>query len=555
MKQISGLAVAAGLAKGIAVTAEIKEQSVKKQSLEEIKKECIFQTEQLYEKTCQELGEESGKIFKAYLALLADPCLYESVENYIKNGRELTEALECGFEETAAIFDSMKNEYMQQRAEDIRALKKMHLEYLNGNKKTFCLPDGDEQYILVAEELTPVDTMQLDQKRLAGLITKYGGATSHVVILAKTLGIPAIIGVKELEDIHGSETILMDGESGVITIEPEAQVLRDWKNRYLEWMELKDAMKNQPPGPVFTKDGTEIHVSVNIGGVKDIVDMDFASLFGVGLYRTEFLFTNLDKRPDIETQRKEYQKVFERLGKKDLIVRTLDIGGDKQIPYLNLPREDNPFLGCRGLRLCLQERTLLEEQLEALVRAANGRSFSIMFPMVDLPEEFLEAKQILKTVCNRLLKEGYAVSSNIKTGIMVETPAAAICIDQFMEEVDFVSIGTNDLTQYIMAADRGNASLNTFQTFYQPAVVRMIFHIIQTCKKYNVKVSVCGEAGADVRFLKLMIGMGLRYISVSKSLVNQVRYCIVHTSVSEMENKVEQALHARNVGEVKRIIL
>ena len=554
MKQISGLAAATGLAAGMVVTAEVKEQSEKKQSLEEIKKECVFQTEQLYKKTCQELGEESGKIFKAYLALLADPCLYENVEDYLKRGKELEEALECGFEETAAIFDSMKNEYMQQRAEDIRALKKMHMEYLNGCERTFHLPDGDTPYIVVAEELTPVDTMKLDHNRLAGIITKHGGATSHVVILAKTLGIPAIIGVKELEEIYGAETILMDGENGVITIEPEKQVLNDWNKKYQEWQKLKEIMKNLPSGPVYTKDGTEVHVSINIGGSKDMENVDFASLYGVGLYRTEFLFTDLEKRPDVETQRKEYRKVFEQLGNKDLIVRTLDIGGDKQIDYLDLPKEDNPFLGCRGLRLCLQEKTLLEEQLEALIRASEGKSFSIMFPMIDLPEEYMEAKQILRTVCNRLQKEGCAINTDIKTGIMVETPAAAICIDQFMEEVDFVSIGTNDLTQYVMAADRGNASLNNLQTVYQPAVVRMISHIIQTCRSHNVKVSVCGEAGSDPKYLQLMIGMGLRYVSVSKSLVNQVRYSIMHTSAAEMDRKAEMAVKALTAEEVRLII-
>ena len=236
MKQINGLAAATGFAKGIVVTAEVKEQSVKRQSLDEIKKECILQTEQLYEKTCLELGEESGKIFKAYLALLEDPCLYESVEEHLKNGRELAEALEHGFEENAAIFDSMKNEYMQQRAEDIRALKKMHLECLNGQKKVFHIPDGDQPYIVAADELTPVDTMKLDQKRLAGLITKFGGATSHVVILAKTLGIPAIIGVKDLEEIHESDIIFLDGEKGVITVCPDEETRIDWENGYQNWM-------------------------------------------------------------------------------------------------------------------------------------------------------------------------------------------------------------------------------------------------------------------------------------------------------------------------------
>lgn len=554
MKQISGLAAATGFAQGIVVTAEVKEQSVKSQSLDEIKKECIFQTEQLYEKTCLELGEESGKIFKAYLALLEDPCLYESVEEHLKNGRELAEALEHGFEENAAIFDSMKNEYMQQRAEDIRALKKMHLECLNGKKKVFRIPDGDQPYIVVADELTPVDTMKLDQKRLAGLITKFGGATSHVVILAKTLGIPAIIGVKDLEEIRESDIAFLDGENGVITVCPDEETRIDWENRCQNWMKQKEIMNHLQPGPVYTEDGTQVHVSVNIGGSKDIADIDFSSLYGIGLYRTEFLFTDLEKKPDVETQQKEYQKVFEKVGNKDLIIRTLDIGGDKQISYLDLPKEENPFLGCRGVRLCLKERSLFEGQLEALVRASDGKSFSIMFPMVDVPEEFLEAKQLLEKVCDRLRKEGCAVSRDIKTGIMVETPAAAICIDQFMSVVDFVSIGTNDLTQYIMAADRGNASLNTLQTIYQPAVVRMICHVIQTCQKHNVKVSVCGEAGSDPKYLKLMIGMGLRYVSVSKSLVNQARYSVLQTSVSEMENKVEQVLQASKVAEIRKLI-
>ncbi len=523
MKKFCGIAAAPGMARAVAITPVKAVNESRAKSLEEARAWCMEQTAELYRKSLEEIGAKGAAIFKAHEALLQDDALYEPVKARLAAGSSLEQAIEGGFEETARLFDSMENEYMRQRADDIRALKKMHLQAVQGAHTGYLIPKGDASFIVAAEALTPADTMRLDRKRLAGLISRTGGATSHVAILAKTLGIPAVTGVDEISEIKNGDELILDGDSGVVTVEPDSETVRIWEAARKRKEEKKRRLSALPEGPVRTAGGKCIRVSINIGGPEDLDHVRLSSIYGVGLYRTEFLFTGSEREPSLEKQEKTYRAVFERLKGKDLIVRTLDIGGDKQIPYLELRKEDNPFLGCRGIRLCLKHKELLKTQLKALLLASGGRSFSIMFPMIDTVEEFQEAKQVFLSAKEEVLVGGSPVSGEIRLGIMIETPAAAICMDLFAKEVDFVSIGSNDLIQYTMAADRGNPQVSGLLSPFQPGVRRLICHVIRVCNEYGVKVSVCGEAGSDPAFLELMIKAGLRYVSVSPALAEDIR--------------------------------
>ena len=315
-------------------------------------------------------------------------------------------------------------------------------------------------------------------------------------------------------------------------IAPKDQhILAIWKKKFRKKVEREEVLKNLPTGKNVTADGTEIQLRVNINGPSDLKNLDLSALQGVGLYRTEYLFFERKEMPDIREQQEEYEKVFDLLDGKTLVVRTLDVGGDKRVPYLAANKEENPFLGVRGIRLTLKKPEVLETQMEALLRAARGRAFSIMFPMVDTVEEVQQAREIWKRVCSRVKADGCEVHPDIQLGITIETPAAAICVDQFVKEIDFVSIGSNDLAQYLMAADRENVELDYLLSPWQPAVMRVIQHVIRVCNEYGVEVSVCGEAGGEPEYLKHLIRNGLRIVSVSRSRVDMTRLAISETMI------------------------
>ena len=447
----------------------------------------------------------------------------------------MEQAIEEGFEELAAVFDGLNDEYMRQRAEDIRGLKKMHLGMLLGESPAF-RNMGDRKYILAAEELTPIDFGIIDVENLGGIVVKTGGRFSHAMILARSLNIPAVTGVKELEEIHDGDELFLDGATGEIMmvelrergrIAPEDQHLLDiWKEKFRERVEREEAAKNLPKGRNVTADGVEIELSVNIGGPEDLKKLDMSSLRGVGLYRTEYLFLERKAMPDVQEQQKEYEKVFDLLDGKELIVRTLDIGGDKRVPYLTQEQEENPFLGVRGIRFTLKHPEILEVQMEALLLAAKGRMFSIMLPMVDTVQEVEQARAIWDKVCKKVAEKGVAVNPDIRIGITIETPAAAICVDTFIGKADFVSIGSNDLAQYVMAADRESVELDHLLSPWQTAIMRMIQHVIWICNERGMEVSVCGEAGGEPEYLKYLIRNGLRRVSVSRSRVDIARLTI-----------------------------
>jgi len=491
---------------------------------------CIEQVDLSREKTLHSLGEESAAIFEAYAALLADPYLTDPIRSLIEGGMDETEAVEQALEQTAGIFERAKDEYMRQRADDIRNLKTMLLQKLSGVCTSVRFPEGDGPVAVAADSLSPTDTMAMDQDRLAALITHQGGSTAHVVILARTLGIPAVTGIDQAGEIPAGVTIIVDGNTGEVIVEPDEEALSKAAEQICEEQDFAAMLRTLPDSEAVTKDGETVHVSVNIGKSSDLDGLNLTPLFGVGLYRTEFLFLDRAVCPREEEQAEEYGKVFDALEGKDLIIRTLDIGGDKQIPYLDLPKEDNPFLGCRGIRLCLAHEDLFRTQIRALLRASKGRPFSVMFPMINTAEEYRSARAIWDDESRRCRREGLDISDEIRIGVMIETPSAVLMADELAAAVDFASIGTNDLTQYILAADRGNTGTGVEQTPFAPAVERAIAHVIRTFREAGVKLSVCGEAGSDPEYLTLMIRMGLRYVSVNRAAADRIRYCITQTT-------------------------
>ena len=539
MKNWKGIGVSDGLAAGRVVRMH-KIQTKKLTTLEQVKESCISRTEELYKSTKEKMGEENAQIFLAYQMLLKDSKLYKGVNEHLNQGQELAQAIEEGFEELAGMFDRMTDEYMRQRAEDIRGLKTMHLNMLNGEKTAFQNVKG-RKYILVAEEVTALDFAVLDVEHLGGLVVRRGGRFSHAMIMARAMNIPAVTGLEAVREIHNDDKLLVDGKTGEVALvelrergkiaSEDQALLSIWKEKFHQKLETERALKNLPKEKNLTADKTEIQLRVNIGGPLDLKNLDLSVLQGVGLYRTEYLFLDRAKMPDLEEQQKEYEEVFDLLNGQELVIRTLDIGGDKRIPYLDSGKEENPFLGVRGIRFTLKHRCMMETQMEALLRAAKGRKFSLMFPMVDIPEEVEKAKEIWKQVCKRVKESGCEIYPHIPIGITIETPAAAICVDMFMEKVDFVSIGSNDLSQYLMAADRENEELDRLLSPWQPAVMRMMQHVIRVCNEHGIEVSVCGEAGAEPEYMKYLIRNGLRIISVSKSRVDMARLAISETVI------------------------
>ncbi|WP_195200289.1 phosphoenolpyruvate--protein phosphotransferase [Faecalispora jeddahensis] len=551
MRKFKGIPAAAGLACATAVVARrTKSIPAGRRTLEAAVDDCVTQVHGLREKAIASVGGKNAEIFSVYEALLNDPYLLEPIRRYEEEGVATMAAVELALEERAALFEQASSEYMKQRADDIRSLKTMLLDALDGGGEEFCLPQDGGKAVIFAEELTPVQTMGLNDAQLAGLVIRHGGLTSHVVILAKALGIPAVVGFEALDEIVDGVQVLLDGETGEVVCEPNQAALDAFGRHWAEYEAFQSRVAALPKGSCVTLDGQTVRVSINIGSSTDLDGLEFHSLHGVGLYRTEFLFCERETEPSEAEQIEEYRRVFRAVGEHDLIVRTLDIGGDKTIPYLDLPKEENPFLGCRGIRLCLKQQTLLRRQIRALIKASEGRNFSVMFPMVDTLEEFRQAKETWNEVCRELQTEGTEVGGAIRLGIMIETPAAALCADLFVREVDFASIGTNDLIQYIMAADRGNSAVSALLTHYEPAVIRMMNYAIGVFCKAGVKISVCGEAGSDVKFLPLLLGMGLRDVSVSRSMADKVRYCAANTGCKSQRRIADRALGLATGSEV-----
>lgn len=443
---------------------------------------------------------------------------------------------------------------MKERAADIRDVSKRVLAYLLG--LDFSSPSHQEEdIILVAEDLTPSDTAQLDRRYVKGFVTDIGGRTSHSAIMARSLEIPAVVGTKSItQEINASVTLIVDGMKGVVIIDPSEEEIEGYQKKKIEYESQMAELSKLVGAATLTKDGHHVELAANIGSPQDVKGVLENGAEGIGLFRSEFLYMGRDDFPNEEEQFLAYKQVVEQMGQKPVVIRTLDIGGDKQLSYLELPNELNPFLGFRAIRLCLEQQEVFKTQLRALLRASAFGNLKIMFPMIATLEEFRQAKEILLEEKRALLTSGVAVSDQLEVGIMIEIPSAALIADQFAKEVDFFSIGTNDLIQYTMAADRMNERVAYLYQPYHPAILRLIERVIQAAHAEGKWVGMCGEMAGDQTAIPILLGLGLDEFSMSASSILPARNQILHLSKEEIGQQTDTILSMSSSREVESFV-
>ena len=562
---IKGIAASNGIAIAKAFKLIEPELTVVKATISDVEAEInlykealVKTTEELQKikvKAAQNLSEEEAAVFDAHINMANDPELLSQTTDKIKS--ESVNAA-YAFDEVSnmfiMMFESMDNEYFRERAADIKDIKKRILAHLLGVKVND--PSTiDEQVVIIAEDLTPSDTAQLDRNFVKGFATNIGGRTSHSAIMARSLEIPAVVGTKTiLEDVKDGDMIILDGLEGNVIVNPTAEqvahyeeVAKQYEAQKAEWAKLKNEK-------TVSKDGQHVELAANIGTPKDVEGVLANGGEAVGLYRTEFLYMGRDNFPTEEEQFEAYKAVLEAMGDKPVVVRTLDIGGDKELPYLHLPKEMNPFLGYRAIRLCLDDTDLFRTQLRALLRASAYGKLRIMFPMIATLNEFRSAKALLLKEKAKLVAEGVTVSEEIEVGMMVEIPSAAVLADQFAKEVDFFSIGTNDLIQYTMAADRMNEKVSYLYQPYNPSILRLVKMVIDAAHKEGKWTGMCGEMAGDQTAIPLLLGLGLDEFSMSATSILPARSLISKLSKAEMSDLAAEALNKSTVEEVIELV-
>ena len=564
---LQGIAASDGIAIAKVYTLTEPDLTVTKVTVEDSEKEVsrlddalaasIKDVELIKETALKNLGEEEAQVFDAHLMVLSDPELIGQVKDSITSNKVNAEsALKEVTDMFISIFAGMEdNPYMQERAADIRDVSKRVLAHLLGVKIPSPATIKDE-VIIVAADLTPSDTAQLNRQYVKAFVTDIGGRTSHSAIMARSLEIPAIVGTKEVTSIaKDGDIIIVDGLTGDVFLNPSEEVIAEYRAKaeafaaqQAEWEKLKDSK-------TYTKDGHQVELAANIGTPKDLEGVVNNGAEGVGLYRTEFLYMDSHDMPTEEDQFEAYKAVLEGMNGKPVVVRTMDIGGDKELPYLPLPHEMNPFLGYRAIRISLNEPEMFRTQLRALLHASVYGKLRIMFPMIATLNDFRGAKALLEEEKAKLIAEGVAVSDDIQVGIMIEIPAAAVLAHQFAKEVDFFSIGTNDLIQYTMAADRMNERVSYLYQPYNPSILTLIKHVIDSAHKEGKWAGMCGEMAGDQTAVPLLVGLGLDEFSMSASSVLKTRSLISKLTLSDMQALADKAINeCATVEEVEALV-
>ena len=493
--------------------------------LEEGAKKTKIQILAIRERVKNKLGEDKAAIFDAHIELLEDEDLQDSIKEKITSkGYGAAYAINEGIEETCAILSQLDDAYLRERVSDLRDIGKRWIKNSLG-MKIKDLSSLEPNTVVITEDLTPSDTAQLDLQNCIGFITEVGGKTAHSAIMARSLEIPAIVGTKNiLQVVKDNEFLIMDGEKGEIFLSPEVEKEQEFKEKKALFEKEKEELKSLKDLPATTLcEQRTVSVQGNIGKPEDIDAVISAGGEGVGLYRTEFLFMESDHLPTEDEQYTAYKIVAEKLKGKPVTIRTMDIGGDKELPYLDLPKEMNPFLGYRAIRISLTHKDIFKTQLRAILRASAFGTIKIMYPMVCSINEIRRSNEILKECMAELDAEGKVYDKDIKVGIMVETPSTAIIAYKFAKEVDFFSIGTNDLTQYFLAVDRGNEKVSSLYNSYNPAVLEAIQKVIDAGHDRGIPVSMCGEFAGDKKATEILLGMGLDSFSMSASGILAVK--------------------------------
>ena len=533
MEMYTGKSIFKGIAIGKILFYQKGEQPVKRVKIEDTAEQikryedarakAAEQLQGLYEKALKEVGEANAAVFEVHQMMLEDDDYIDSVVNIIETQQVNAEfAVATTGDNFAKMFAEMEDDYFKARAADVKDLSERMVNILSGNESGGAI--GDEPVIVVAEDLAPSETVQMDKEKLLAFVTRLGSANSHTAILARTMNIPALIEVDIKEEWNGKMAVV-DGYTGTFYIDPDEDILKKMQEKKEEDIKARELLQELKGKEDVTVDGKHIKLYANIGGVKDVASVLANDAAGIGLFRSEFLYLEADNYPDEEAQFQAYKTVAENMAGKKVIVRTLDIGADKQVDYFNLDHEENPAMGYRAIRICLDRRDIFRTQLRALLRASAYGNIGIMYPMIISVDEVKEIKKIVESIKAELTEKGIEYGE-VEQGIMIETPAAVMISDLLAEEVDFFSIGTNDLTQYTLAIDRQNSKLDNIYDAHHPAVLRMIQKTIENGHKAGCWVGICGELGADMTLTETFLKMGIDELSVSPTFVLPIRKLI-----------------------------
>lgn len=543
MKEYKGKSVFGGIAIGRIKVYNKSEQQVKRVHIDDTEHEkkryyaavdkAAMQLQELYDKAVKEVGEANAAIFEMHQIMLTDDDYKESVENIIDSQHVNAEyAVAQTGDNYAAMFAAMEDEYMRGRSVDVKDISERLINILSGFNASSMV--SDEPVIIVAEDLAPSETVQLDKDKILSFVSVKGSVNSHTAILARTMGIPALIGTPVIpdNDIDGKMGIV-DGNSGCLYVDPDNEKLGYYRKKRDEQLKQKELLQLLKGREDITIDGRKIKLYANIGNVKDVMTVKANDAAGIGLFRSEFIYLERDTFPTEEEQFNIYRTVAENMAGKPVIIRTLDIGADKQCDYFNMDKEDNPALGMRAIRICLTRTEIFKTQLRALYRASAYGNINIMYPMIANMWEIDGIKEIEKEVRDELKQQGIDIG-DVQTGIMIETPAAVMLSDELAEKVDFFSIGTNDLTQYTLAVDRQNPKLDCFFDPHHPAVLKMIKMVVDNAHKAGIWAGICGELGADTSLTREFLKMGVDELSVSPGRILPIRKIILDTDVSQL---------------------
>ncbi len=506
----------------------------------------------ILKKASQEFGADEASIFSAHLMILEDPELIGGIKAKIADDMiSAPYAASQVIDSYVEIFSSMEDEYLRERAADVRDVGNRLIRNLLGIKDRD-IGRLDEDVIIAAHDLTPSDTALMDKKHVKGFMTNIGGRTSHTAIMARSLEIPAILGLHDItEKVRDGETVIIDAMAGKVIVSPEVAVLEQYRKKIDQYDHYKNELKSIAKLPSVTLDGRHIEIAANIGGPSEVDSVLEYGGDGVGLYRTEFLYMDRDSVPSEEEQYEAYRTVAEKLGGKPVIIRTLDIGGDKKLPYLPLQDEMNPFLGFRAIRLCFEMRDLFRTQLRAILRASAGNNILIMYPMISGVEEVIQANGILEEAKNELRASGTPFDENIKRGVMIEIPSAALTADLIVSEVDFFSIGTNDLCQYTLAVDRMNEKVSYLYQPFHPGVLRLIKNVIDVSHKAGKFTGMCGEMAGEPGAALLLAGLGIDELSMSASSMLLVKKIIRGVAQKDAERIADHVMTLGSAEEIR----
>lgn len=561
-----GTGASPGIALGKALVIEHSELVIEKKTIENIDKEIqklesavkVSKEEltKVKEKALAELGEHEAEIFEAHLLVLEDPELIGSAISKIRDEKVNADyALNEIKEIFVAMFESMDNEYMRERAADIKDVTNRVLRHILGIK-VVDLAGLDEEVVLIAHDLTPSDTATMNKNMVLGFLTDIGGRTSHTAIMARTLEIAAVVGLNDItKKVKDGDYIVFNGDTGEVIVNPDEETKAKYASLKEEFEEYRKSLELLKGQASITTDGRHVELAGNIGSPNDVEGLIKNDAEGVGLYRTEFLYMDKeDSFPTEEEQYEAYKAVLEGMNNKPIVIRTLDIGGDKELPYFEMEAEMNPFLGYRAIRLCLDRKDIFKTQLRALYRASVHGKLRIMFPMISSLEELLDAKEVIKEVLKELDAENIAYSNDVEVGMMIEIPSAAVISDVLAKHVDFFSIGTNDLIQYTCAVDRMNQKISHLYNQFNPAVLRLIKMVIDNAHKEGKWVGMCGESAGDQRMIPILLGFGLDEFSMSPISILPARKLITSLSYADMQKFADEVLAMGTAKEIKEYV-